>query len=213
MQLFDTHTHNFESQFLGIKQLELNNEIPNSFYSFGIHPKDTDRYSIDKKELILKLNEICSNKYCIAIGETGIDMRYEHIEIQEDLFIKHLQIAQETSKPIILHTVNSIDRIITLHKKHASDVYMIYHGFNKASALNRLMEYTQLYFSIGESVLTNSNLREAIKLIPNNRLFMETDTSKKELNEIYEEVAKIKFLPLQTLIEEIYENVNRVFKL
>ena len=213
MHLFDTHTHNAKSQFLGIKQLELESEIPEYFFSLGIHPKDSSLFENRKEELNDKLIEKCKLKNCLAIGEIGLDTRYENPEAQEKLFVLQLQIAQQLQKPIILHSVNSIDRILILHKKYSPDCPIIYHGFNKTSALNRIIDHPNLFFSIGESILSNSSLQEAVKTIPLQQLFLETDTSSIQLNSIYEEVAKIKSIPLHQLIEEIYENAKRVFKL
>ncbi len=213
MHLFDTHTHNAKSQFLGIKQLELESETPDSFFSIGIHPKDSSIFENHINELNEKIIEKCKSKNCLAIGEIGLDTRYDNLEAQEKLFVLQLQIAQQLQKPIILHSVNSIDRILILHKKYCPYCPIIYHGFNKTSALNRIIEHPNLFFSIGESILSNSSLQEAVKTIPIQQLFLETDTSTIELNSIYEEVAKIKSIPLHQLIEEIYENAKRVFKL
>lgn len=213
MHLFDTHTHNAKSQFLGIKQLELESEIPESYFSVGIHPKDSSLFENRKEELNEILIKKCKLQNCLAIGEIGLDNRYENTKIQEEVFILQLQIAQQLQKPIILHAVNSIDRILVLHKKYSSTCPLVYHGFNKTSALNRIIDHPNLFFSIGESILTNSSLQEAVKTIPIHRLFLETDTSTIELNSIYEEVAKIKSIPLHELIEEIYKNAKRVFKL
>lgn len=213
MHLFDTHTHNAKSQFLGIKQLELESEIPEYYFSLGIHPKDSSIFENRKEELNEKLIEKCKSKNCLAIGEIGLDTRYESFEEQEKLFILQLQIAQQLQKPIILHSVNSIDRILVLQKKYSPTCSIIYHGFNKVSALTRIIDHPNLFFSIGESILSNSSLQEAVKTIPIQQLFLETDTSTIELNSIYEEVAKIKSIPLHQLIEEIYENAKRVFKL
>lgn len=213
MHLFDTHTHNAKSQFLGIKQLELESEIPEYFFSLGIHPKDSSLFENRKEELNDKLIEKCKLKNCLAIGEIGLDTRYDNHEAQEKLFVLQLQVAQQLQKPIILHAVNSIDRILVLHKKYSPTCPLVYHGFNKTSALNRIIEHPNLFFSIGESILTNSSLQEAVKSIRIQQLFLETDTSTIELNSIYEEVAKIKSIPLHELIEEIYKNAKRVFKL
>lgn len=213
MHLFDTHTHNAKSQFLGIKQLELESKTPQSYFSVGIHPKDSSLFENRNVELNEKLIEKCKLKNCLAIGEIGLDNRYENSKTQEEVFILQLQIAQQLLKPIILHAVNSIDRILILHSKHAPTCPIIYHGFNKTSALNRIINHPNLFFSIGESILSNSSLQEAVKSIPTQQLFLETDTSSIELNSIYEEVAKIKSIPLHLLIEEIYENAKRVFKL
>lgn len=213
LYLFDTHTHNAKSQFLGIKQLELESEIPKYFFSLGIHPKDSSLFENRKEELKEILIAKCSLKNCLAIGEIGLDNRYENTKIQEEVFVQQLQIAQQLQKPIILHSVNSIDRILILHKKYSPSCPIIYHGFNKTSALNRIIHHENLFFSIGESILSNSVLQEAVKSIPNHRLFLETDTSLVELNSLYEEIAKIKSIPLHQFIDEIFENAKRVFKL
>ena len=148
----------------------------------------------------------------MAIGEIGLDNRYDSIPEQEAVFIFQLKLAAKLQKPVILHCVNSWDRCRFLHEKNASGTTLIYHGFNKASIVQHVLDYPQSIISIGESVLSNQQLQTATKLIPLERLLLETDMGEGELIETYRMVADIKSLSLQALIKQLNQNAKRIFK-
>lgn len=209
-KLFDSHTHNFDQKNRGIVQLSVSSigNLP-TYFSFGIHPKETD-VSLTEIEEICK--ELSVKAGFLAIGEIGLDNRYDSIPEQEAVFIFQLKLAAKLQKPVILHCVNSWDRCRFLHEKNASGTTLIYHGFNKASIVQHVLDYPQSIISIGESVLSNQQLQTATKLIPLERLLLETDMGEGELIETYRMVADIKSLSLQALIKQLNQNAKRIFK-
>lgn len=208
--LFDSHTHHFDSKNRAIVQLtELFPDRLPPFFSFGIHPEENDFDLQEIRKTCLRLN---AHKGFLAIGEIGLDNRYDAAEIQEELYVHQLKLAAELSKPVILHCVNSWDRCRFLHKKHASETTLIYHGFNKASIINQVLEYPKSIISIGESVLSNSKLHMAVDQIPTHRLLLETDMGNHKLIDTYKAVAEIKSLSLHALTEQLNQNAKRIFK-
>lgn len=208
--LFDSHTHHFDSKNRAIVQLtELFPDRLPPFFSFGIHPEENDFDLEEIGKTCLRLNE---HKGFLAIGEIGLDNRYGASEIQEELYVYQLKLAAELSKPVLLHCVNSWDRCRFLHEKHASETTLIYHGFNKASIVEQVLNYPKSMISIGESVLSNSKLREAVSRIPLSRLLLETDMGNLELIDTYKAVAEIKSLSLHALTEQLDQNAKRIFK-
>ena len=87
----------------------------------------------------------------------------------------------------------------------------IYHGFNKAGIINEVLK-SDIYVSIGSSIFTNIKLQEIVNLIPNERLFLETDDSNLDIFDIYKKVSEIKKIPLSELEEIIEQNFKRVFR-
>ncbi|AEA44372.1 TatD family hydrolase [Fluviicola taffensis] len=208
--LFDSHTHNFETKNRGIVQLtELSGSQLPEFFSFGIHPKEQP---FNLEELDLICSELSSNPGFLAIGEIGLDNRYDAIQKQEELYVFQLKIAQKLQKPVILHCVNTWDRCRFLHEKNAPNTSIIYHGFNKASITKNVLEYQQAIISIGESILTNQKLQSGIQQIPLERLLLETDMGEIDLIETYQMVAEIKKVSLYALTEQLNKNANRIFK-
>lgn len=208
--LFDSHTHNFDTKNRGIVQLSKSSisQLP-AFFSFGIHPKETH---VDLSEIQEICTKLSLNKGFLAIGEIGLDNRYDTFPEQEERYVFQLKLAATFYKPIILHCVNSWDRCRFLHEKNAPDTTLIYHGFNKASIIGHVLDYSKSIISIGESILSNQQLQTATKQVPLDRLLLETDMGEGELIDTYRMVAEIKSLSLQALIEQLNQNAKRIFK-
>ena len=208
--LFDSHTHHFDSKNRGIVQLtEPDLEQLPSYFSFGVHPEEENFSLSEIGEICSKLNQ--KNGF-LAIGEIGLDNRYDTVQRQEELYIFQLKLASELQKPVILHCVNSWDRCRFLHEKFAPETALIYHGFNKASIAKHVLEYPKSVISIGESVQSNQKLHLAVDQIPLNRLLLETDMGNLELIDTYKTVAEIKKLSLHALIKQLDQNAKRIFK-
>lgn len=209
---FDAHTHHFDSGTRAIVQLTADSgrEFP-PFFSFGIHPQDAASFDPDAiRKQCLELNQ---HPGFIALGEIGLDHRYNTTHEQEALYIFQLELASELQKPVILHCVNTWDRCRFLHEKHASGTPLIYHGFNKASILDAVLNYSPAVISIGESVRSNPKLQSCIAAIPSDRLLLETDMGSGALTDTYRAVAEIKSVSLRALTEQLNQNAKRIFKL
>lgn len=208
-KLFDSHTHNFDTKNLGIVQLTLSSlkNLP-AYFSFGVHPEVS---TVDLAEIEKICNELIENKGFLAIGEIGLDNRYDSLQRQEESYVFQLKLAEKFNKPVILHCVNSWDRCRFLHEKYAPETWLIYHGFNKASITDHVLNYSKSIISFGESILTNQKLQSSLVHIPDERLLLETDMGKGELIDTYQLVAEIKKLSLQALTELLYQNAKRIF--
>lgn len=210
-KLFDAHTHHFESKMRAIVQLtdSFSGDFP-PYFSFGIHPKEANNADFEKIEAVS--NQLIKNPGFLAFGEIGLDNRYDNTQEQEGVYTFQLKLAAKSKKPVILHCVNSWDRCRFLHEKHAPEIPLIYHGFNKASILETVLNYPKAMISIGESVRTNPQLQKSIEMIPLSRLLLETDTGSGALIDTYRAVAEIKNVSLQALIEPLNQNAKRIFK-
>jgi TatD DNase family protein len=208
-KLFDSHTHNFDTKNRGIVQVTLSSRenLP-SYFSFGAHPEES---TVDLAEIEEFCNELVQKPGFLAIGEIGLDNRYDSFEKQEEIYVFQLKLAAKFKKPVILHCVNSWDRCRFLHEKNAPETALIYHGFNKASIIESVLDYPNSIVSIGESVLTNQQLQSSLTHIPVTRLLIETDMGKGELIDTYRLVAEIKKLSLQALTELLDQNAKRIF--
>lgn len=206
---FDTHTHSSSKKYAIVQWLEEFLDAPPSYYSVGIHPE----IATMKTTFSDRFLEHLQANHCIAVGEIGLDSRYDNQEAQETVYINQLQFAQEHQKPVILHCVNRWDRCRFLHQKYAPNVPLIYHGFNKPGILDNVLEYHMSLIAIGASVLSNTALQHVIKDIPMERLLVETDTSDLDITVIYQQLADLKSLSLREFSTHIFANVQGIFKL
>ncbi|MNK18544.1 putative deoxyribonuclease YjjV [compost metagenome] len=207
--LFDAHTHHFDSKNRSIVQLsQLPVENLPAYFSFGIHPKQDGANWAEIEQIVEQLNQKTG---FLAIGEIGLDNRYPAMEEQEKGYIFQLKLASRFQKPVILHCVNTWDRCRFLHEKYAPETTLIYHGFNKASLINHVLDYPKSIISIGESVISNPALQGVVPQIPVGRLLLETDTGSGELIDNYRITAEIKNVSLQALTEQLNQNAKRIF--
>jgi TatD DNase family protein len=86
--------------------LAIANKYDNLWCSVGVHPNNvTQENQVSATQLI----QATANKKIISIGETGLDYHYQHAPIQEQIlsFIEHIETAQDTQLPLIIHTRNA----------------------------------------------------------------------------------------------------------
>ncbi len=213
MRLINLHTHQSTNNE-GI--IEIINQYPNEFdktilnFSIGIHPWkiDLDRVEAD----LLIIEEKLQFDNCLALGECGLDKRIEiSLEIQTKIFEKQLFLAQKYNKPVILHCVAAYQEIIEIKKRLQIKVPMIVHGFSKNEQTAKQLLVNEFYLSFGKFLIQNQDLETVFKKIPNDRFFLETDSSSYAIEEVYTLAAKYKKIEIEKLKEIININFNRVF--
>ena len=174
------------SHFLSIacttKDFEQNRLIADSYNNIylgcGIHPLDV-RHEPDWKDADLKNNLLSSDKV-IAVGETGLDYHYspETKDLQIASFVRHVGIAKDVKKPLIIHAREAKDDTLSvLRSENARDVGGVIHCFT--DTLDMARECLDLGFYISFTGIatfkSSENLREVIKYLPLDRLMVETD--------------------------------------
>ena len=205
MNFFDFHHHDADRKS-GIYNLKFNEEIPEIFFSAGIHPKSL---SDGLEKQLIWLQEISVAENCVAIGECGLDGLIDvDEESQEKAFQAQIEIANSVKKPLIIHCVKRFSQLLKFRKM--SKVPMIVHGFNKRKTIGDDLLKNGLCLSFGKSVLYNVNLQDFVKHLPIEKLFLETDSSDFEIKELYQKVADLKKISLEDLKQKIKENLKNL---
>jgi TatD DNase family protein len=214
MQFLNLHTHKFTDQDT---VLELVNQYPQEFdtaipfYSIGIHPWyiDEQRLEADLQIIESKLQE----PNCLALGECGLDKRIEvPLELQQMVFEKQLLLAQHYKKPVVIHCVAAFQEVIAVKKRLKITVPMIIHGFSKNKQVAKELIDNGFYISFGKYLLRNPELEIVFVSIPNDRFFLETDTLKEGIEEVYALAAHYKNWSMDELQQQIKSNFAVVFK-
>jgi len=211
---------------------EIKNIIQNNsdiYGSFGIHPHDADKYQHLTLNDIIKYAE---EEKIIGIGETGLDFYYDHSDraVQEQMFIRHINAAQNLQKPIIVHTRDADARtmeILEAEYKNQNFPGLI-HCFSTSKELaNRALDIG-FYISISGIITFNkaSELREIVKEIPLDRLLIETDSpflapvphrgktnEPAFVKEVAHALANLKNISFEELAQITSDNFNRLFNL
>ena len=205
MNFFDFHHHDADRKS-GIYNLKFNEEIPENFFSAGIHP---NALSDGLEKQLLWLQEIAVAENCVAIGECGLDGLIDVDEkLQQKAFLAQIEIANSLQKPLIIHCVKRFSQLLQFRKM--AKVPMIVHGFNKRKTIGDDLLKNGFCLSFGKSVLYNVNLQDFLKDFPTEKLFLETDSSDFEIKELYQKVADLKKISLEDLTQKIKENLKNL---
>ncbi|QHI69258.1 TatD family hydrolase [Tichowtungia aerotolerans] len=133
-----------------------------------------------------KLREQAARPEVVAIGETGLDYFYEAEKAaeQKDLFFQCLETANTVRKPVIVHTRDADDDTLGMLTDFSrvwrgeSDRIGVIHCFTRDEKLAKAL--LDLGFCISFSgIVTFRNadpLREVAKMIPPDRMLIETDS-------------------------------------
>jgi len=158
------------------KAVELAERFKNMFAAVAIHPHEA-RTADDKT--LGELKQLAKNKKVVAIGETGLDFHYNFStqEQQRDCFERHLEIAAELKLPVIIHSREAFDD--TLKILESNDVKkVVFHCFSGSVEQAKVVLEKSWYISL-TGVVTFRNAektREVAKLVPIERLMIETDS-------------------------------------
>lgn len=210
MKFFNLHTHQFTNDE---NVLELVNQYPKDFdvsipyYSVGIHPWYIDEHRLETDLHIIddKLQE----QNCLALGECGLDKRIEiPLDLQKIVFEKQLLLAQQHYKPVVIHCVAAFQEVIAIKKRLKITVPMIIHGFSKNKQVAKELIDNGFYLSFGKYLLHNPELEAVFVSIVDDRIFLETDTIKESIEEVYALAAQYK----NSTIEEVQTIINNNFK-
>lgn len=160
--------------------LKLSAEHRNLYASLGMHPHDSKSYD-DSMEAFL-LAQLHTPRV-LALGEIGLDYHYDYSprDIQRDIFIRQIELANELNVPIIIHSREAVGDTFDILKQHLRCPRgAVLHSFNQSEEM--LREYLRLdrniYFSISGPV-TFKNARALAELapkIPRELLLIETDS-------------------------------------
>ncbi|NDV90046.1 YchF/TatD family DNA exonuclease [Alteromonas sp. 345S023] len=194
--------------------------------SCGVHPLHQDE-ACSYAELLEK----AQRDEVVAIGETGLDYFYspESKEVQLTSFVDHIKVANETRKPLIIHTRDAREDTINLLKAHkAPHTKGVLHCFTETFEMAQAAIEMDFYISISGIVTFNSadELREVVKAIPLSRLLIETDSPwlapvphRGKQNqpgyvvEVAEFIAELKGVTVEELARCTTENFYNLFSL
>lgn len=148
------------------------------YCSVGVHPHEAESQPMVTAD---RLAELADDPKVIGIGETGLDYYYEHAprEAQKAQFRAHIEAARRTRLPLIVHTREADDDTIDILSEEAEKGAFpgLIHCFTSSRRLAEASLDLGMSISISGIVTFKSarELQETVKLIPLDRLLVETD--------------------------------------
>ena len=206
------HTHQSHidnKEFIEIYNIDVDSHVNvdvTFFYSIGIHPWECQKSKV-KSSMAQWLNG------STAIGECGIDRACGiDFDIQKDVFIKQIEISEQYNKPMIIHAVRSHSDIISIRKETKAKMPWIIHGFQgNEQIVNQYLRHN-IHLSLGDVLFKNeSRAAELLKIIPSERLFLETDVSERSIADVYEKASVLSGRSLDDLRSDIFNNFVKIF--
>lgn len=207
MQSFiDIHTHHRISKNAIVNfyaEFDKHDTVPQS--SLGLHPW----YLQNADEYFFQLAKFAPAKNVLTIGECGLDKVCDtDWQLQERVFKKQIELANQLQKPLIIHCVRAYNECISFLKQ--SEVPVIFHGFNSNINIANMLLEKGFYLSIG-TVIFNQTFENVFERLPLERIFFETDDSQTEISHIYKRASEIKNISIETLILQIENNFQKIF--
>ena len=184
----------------------------------GLHPAYAEQWSAAARS---QLAELAGHEKVIAIGEIGLDgVSGPSLDIQETVLREQLQIALETSLPVLLHGRKATGRLLAIlsELQVGRQVGGIWHGFS--GSLQVAEELVRLGFKIGVGpILLRKSARklpQSVIALPAEALVLETDlpdmAEKPEaLLAVAEKVAELRGSTLEEVAGFTSENVRSLF--
>ncbi|MBI2330456.1 TatD family hydrolase [Candidatus Daviesbacteria bacterium] len=219
-----------------------------SVYStIGIHPHEAIKYgqtihdrSKFVQEDIIKLEEIYRNNpdRVVAVGECGLDFfqnnndndhnsykSHNFYNLQIKLFEAQINLARKLRLPLIVHCREAWDETLEMLGDQPAILHC-YSGFPHTTQY--IIHNTNFYVSFAANITypKNEYLREAAKILPLDRILLETDSpflapqSKRgqrnepsAVAEIAQLIADLKGISLEEVAEQTTNNAKKIFNI
>lgn len=138
----------------------------------GIHPWEAHKeFNIEKvREALAKLD-------IPIVGEIGLDHRFvpkKRWTIQEKVFKQMLQLAEERSAPVIIHSKDAEAQVLDVLTAFKVPCVNI-HWYSGPLSLVKLAQERGYYFSITPAIDYSPVLKHLVQNVPLERLLLESD--------------------------------------
>ncbi len=215
------------------KAIEISQKYDFIYSICGISPNDIPQ---SEQELWKSLDEISKivtqniGKKLVAIGEIGLDYYWnkENKMLQQQAFIKQIELANKLKLPIVIHSRDaSVDTI-----KVIKDYPVAKCGIFHCCQLNQEMIKQALdlgyYISFaGPITFKNSkNAGDVVRLVPNKRILIETDSpylapepnrgkrnDSRNVKYVAQKIAEFKNITTEEVAKITYENAMKIFEI
>lgn len=256
--IFDTHTHYDDDQFeedrealllslaeqgigaianmgasmRGAKDsVALAKKYPFAYAAVGIHP---DHAKDLNEEEFAVLRNLAAEEKVVAIGEIGLDYYWDATEREDQKywFKRQLELAQELSLPVVIHSreaaADTLDMMKEAYAASGKTLTGVIHCFSYG--VEMAQEYLKMDFFLGVGgVATFKNgrkLKEVIEAAPLDKIVLETDcpylapvpfrgkrNSSEKLRYVVSAIAEIKGITEEEVERVTWENACKLYRL
>jgi TatD DNase family protein len=197
---------------------------PQVYAAVGRHPNES--HGFDDADLA-ELSALAGHERCVAIGESGLDFYREGAPPadQARAFAAQIALARQTAKPLIIHCRAADAEVLDQLAAEASGVSVVIHCFSMPHKLEECLRRGYIISFAGNVTYKSATeLAEAAKLVPDERLLVETDAPYLSPQAVRgkrnrpafvmhtaEFLAKVRGVSVQRLGEIVEANSSRLF--
>ncbi len=194
--------------------------------ALGIHPWNVNVLKEGELDQTLKLIEEQHAKgNVVAIGEIGLDCKYESIWTQQILvFDKMLRLAEKLDLPVIIHSRGTTEFIVDMLPSYNLKRVLLHWFSHPMPALAQAIEHGY-YITEGPPTVYSNGIREVINNTPLTNIMTETDgpvlfrkapfngqmTLPSFVREVVHAIAEIKNLQADEVADQIIRNFESFF--
>lgn len=173
--------------------------------SVGIHPWDVGGASAATLERWFGiLSDALSDPRTVAVGEAGIDTLAGGDPVrQEEVLRRQIEMSERSGMPLVLHVVKGVDPVIRLRMEMRPRQPWIVHGFRGKPQMARSLVDRGLYLSLGAAFNP-----ETARVMPLDRLLVETDESPLPVGEVIGLVARARGVSPEVIEAAVRENLS-----
>jgi TatD DNase family protein len=212
-----------------IGSLKLAEKYPSTVYpALGIHPWNVNMLKENELEKTLQLiSEQHRKKAVVAIGEIGLDYRYDTIwEQQLMVFDRMLHLAEKLDLPAIIHSRGTTAQIVDMLPSYNLKRVLLHWFSHPMSALYKAVDHGY-FITEGPPVAYSNGIRQVVKKVPLTNLLTETDgpvtyrkspyngqlTKPSFIRTVVEAVAEVTNMPVGDVADQIAKNFEVFFNI
>ncbi|CAB5025514.1 MAG: YchF/TatD family DNA exonuclease [Actinobacteria bacterium] len=158
---------------------------PHIVATVALHPNEAPRIAASEGLVALEaayreIAELAALPQVRAVGETGLDHFRTGDDgrvVQEESFRRHISIAKSLGKPVVIHDRDAHDDVIRVLESEGPPDVVVFHCYSGDVEMARYCADRGWYLSFAGTVTFKNakSLREAVAVVPLERILVETD--------------------------------------
>lgn len=207
----------------------------NFWCTVGVHPDEEDTQEPTLDDLLTR----AALPKVLGIGETGLDYyrlgerTVADMAWQRDRFRVHIQAAQQTQLPLVIHTRSASEDTLAILKEQGEDgspksAGGVFHCFTETAEVARAALDLGFYISFSGILTFKSaqDLRDVARFVPMDRMLIETDSPylaptpyRGKVNNpsyvpwVAKQIAEIKQLAVEEVALATANNTEQLFRM
>lgn len=199
----------------------------NIYAMIGIYPSEAKTYTQEVEDRMI---ELAKNQKVKAVGEIGLDYYWDKsfVDLQKEVYVKQILLANKLNLPIVIHDRDAHKDAYDLLLEYNQSSKALFHCFSGSVEFMRECVKKGWYIALG-GVVTFKNavkMKDVAREIPLDKLVLETDSpyltpvpfrgkpnTPAYVRYVAEEIANLRQMPLNELIDITTNNAERFFEI